>query len=338
MRPKKPTAIIPAPPTTLGRPLDVDPKVREAAGEALRAGKAKATWRAYDLVRKEFAAWCEQHSTSSLPASPEAVRMYLAACAEGKVTGRRLGWSSLCLRRSWISQMHQLEGLQPPTWDATVRLAMSGYRRGLKRKQKPKDAVSRETLRRLIATFDISGLHGLRDRALLLVGFGTAMRRSELVAIQVENILPVPGGLAITIEQSKTDQEGKGQVVGLERIDDDLCPVMALEEWLAAAGITSGPVFRGFGKHGKIRAGHLCDHEVATVIHKAAAAAGIDQTTVGAHSLRAGLVTHLLDAGVDPLMVAARTRHQSLQTLIKYYRPKNPVNPRIAETMKKGKP
>jgi site-specific recombinase XerD len=131
------------------------------------------------------------------------------------------------------------------------------------------------------------GLTGLRDRALLLIGFAGAFRRSELVALDVADIEETETGLLVTIRQSKTDQEGAGDVIALAR-GDVACPVKALRAWLQAAGIEGGAIFRPIGKACKLGSGRLTDRSVANVVKAYAARAGLDATVFSGHSLRSG--------------------------------------------------
>jgi integrase len=312
----------------------------EGAAAALRAGKAESTWRLYQQIRREWEAWCASCGASALPAAPETCCLYFAACAAGRVTGKPLGWSALSLRRSWISQSHQLRGLESPTWHPTVKLAFKGYRRSLAGKRKPKAALDQGDLEKLIGTFDLKTPEGLRNRALLLVGFGASLRRSELVALKLADVAKADDGAKLFIERSKTDQAAEGVYVGLEETGDALCPVAALHawgEWLARQGVTSGPIFRAILRSGKPKETALCDREVARVIQEAAKTAGLDPKRFGGHSLRAGLATVLLDAGVGELTVAARLRHASLTTTRLYYRPKDPTHAAIRDALKRRK-
>ena len=175
-------------------------------------------------------------------------------------------------------------------------------------------------LRRMLKTVPADTLKGKRDRALLLVGFATGSRRSELVGLAVEDLEETPEGLVITIRKSKTDQEGKGIVKGIVRGEHpDTCPVSALLDWLQAASITSGPVFRHIGKGGRLGE-QLTAQSVALVVKKAARAAKLDPEKYSGHSLRAGLVTQAAKNGVSVSDIMRQTGHRSTETVNKYVR------------------
>ena len=175
-------------------------------------------------------------------------------------------------------------------------------------------------LRRMLKTVSAETLKGKRDRAILLVGFATGSRRSELVGLAVDDIEETPEGLVITIRRSKTDQEGRGIVKGIARGEHpETCPVSALLDWLQAAAITSGPVFRHIGKGGRLE-GQLTAQSVALVIKAACKAARLDATKYSGHSLRAGLVTQAAKNGVAVSDIMRQTGHKSTETVNRYVR------------------
>jgi integrase len=164
-------------------------------------------------------------------------------------------------------------------------------------------------------------LIGARDRALLLVGFAGAFRRSELVALDVRDVAFTTEGLMITLRRSKTDQEGQGRSVGLpygSRLET--CPVRSLRAWLALSEITSGPLFRPINRHGTMAEGRLSDRAVALVVKRTAKAAGLDPAKYAGHSLRAGLATSAAAAGVSERAIMNQTGHKSAATVRKYIR------------------
>ena len=162
-------------------------------------------------------------------------------------------------------------------------------------------------------------LTGLRDRALLLLGFAGAFRRSELVDLKVNDLERRPRGLLIHIRRSKTDQEAKGQTVAIPN-GARLKPVDAIDTWAAAANITTGPLFREIDRHGNVGAGELSGRAVARIVKRYAAAAGFDPALFAGHSLRAGFVTQALEDNVDPFKIMRVTRHEKIDTLKAYDR------------------
>jgi integrase len=154
----------------------------------------------------------------------------------------------------------------------------------------------------------------LRDRALLLLGFAGAFRRSELVALDVADIEETETGLLVSIRHSKTDQEGQGVTIAIAR-GDVACPVKALREWLGAAGIEAGPLFRPINKGGRVAEARLTDRSVANIVKAYAARAGFDASTFSGHSLRSGFLTSAAAKGASIFKMMDVSRHRSVDTL-----------------------
>ena len=162
-------------------------------------------------------------------------------------------------------------------------------------------------------------LVGKRDRALLLLGFAGAFRRSELAALRVEDLTFGADGVDVLIRRSKTDQEGQGQVVAIPH-GVHLKPVESLQDWLQAAGIKAGPIFRAVSRGGKVGEAALTGHSVANVVKRYAAAAGLDVSSFSGHSLRAGFVTSAADRGADLNRIMDVSRHVDPRTVRTYIR------------------
>jgi site-specific recombinase XerD len=163
-----------------------------------------------------------------------------------------------------------------------------------------------------------NGLKGLRDRALLLLGFAGAFRRSELVSLNCEDIEESETGIKITIRHSKTDQEGQGATIGIMR-GSIACPVEALRAWREAADITTGPLFRSIRKGGQVRS-RLTDQSVSDIVKTHAARVGLDPAVYAGHSLRAGFLTSAAKRGASILKMMDVSRHRSVDTLRGYVR------------------
>jgi len=159
----------------------------------------------------------------------------------------------------------------------------------------------------------------LRDRALIVLGFAAALRRSELVALQVEDLAFVERGMDVHIRRSKGDQGGKGVTLAVP-YGNALFPVEAVRAWLDASGIVDGPVFRPVLKGSRLGEMALTAHSVAVLVKGRAEKAGIDSTAVSGHSLRAGYVTSAVECGAPPMTIAEQTRHKSLDMLLVYSR------------------
>jgi integrase len=159
----------------------------------------------------------------------------------------------------------------------------------------------------------------LRDRALLLLGFAGAFRRSELVALDVADIEEVAEGLRVTIRKAKTDQEGHGAVIAIVR-GEIACPVAALRAWLDAAAISDGPIFRPVRRGGHVQPARLTDRSLANIVKAHAERAGLDPALFSGHSLRAGFLTSAAKRGASLFKMMATSRHRSTDTLAGYVR------------------
>jgi integrase len=163
-------------------------------------------------------------------------------------------------------------------------------------------------------------LKDLRDRALLLIGFAGGLWRSELAAINLIDFERVREGIILTIRRSKTDQDGVGRKIGVPFGRTIHCPVRALENWLSAARVEEGPVFRPVDRHGRVSAGRLSGEAVALILRDRMAAAGFDAAGYSGHSLRAGFATSATRAGVSTFKIRQQTGHASDAMLSRYVR------------------
>ena len=289
----------------------------ERARDYIKESKAPNTRRAYAADWRDFRAWCVLHGRPSLPASPDTVALYLSDLAE------RCKTSTLQRRLAALSQAHQAAGQTAhdvPTKHATVRAVMAGIRRTKGTAQRGKAAAVTAVVRAMVeGTPD--RLLGLRDRALLLLGFSGAFRRSELVALDVEDLEFTGDGLVVTQRRGKTDQEGEGRKIGIPFGGrPDTCPVRAVREWLDAAAVVFGPVFRSVNRHSQVQPGRLSDKAVAIVVKRHAPSAGLDPLRYAGHSLRAGLATAAAAAGASERSIMNQTGHRSVPMVRKYIR------------------
>ncbi len=181
-----------------------------------------------------------------------------------------------------------------------------------------------EVHQRPAVPFAGTDLAGARDRALFLVGFAGALRRSELVALDAEHVTWTNAGMKLLIERSKTDAEGEGAEIAIPRGElAETCPVTALQQWLTMAGISAGPLFRKVNRGGAVETARLVPDAVRQILLKRAAKAGLKDTLaepVSPHGLRAGFVTTAYGNGVPDEEIMGHTRHRSLTTLRSYVR------------------
>jgi integrase len=249
----------------------------------------------------------------ALPATPETVTLYVSDLAG------RCRVATLTRRLSAISQAHQIAGHEPPTSAAAVRTVMAGIRRIKGTAPNTKAATLTGDIRAMVAALP-DGLLGVRDRALLLVGFAGAFRRSELVGLDRPDLEFTQEGLTVTLRRSKSDQDGQGRKVGIPYgSNPETCPIRAVQAWLEAAAISEGPVFRGVSRHGKVQ-GRLSGYAVALIVKRYAAAGGLDPARYAGHSLRAGLATAAAIGGASERAIMNQTGHKSVTMVRRYIR------------------
>ncbi len=219
-----------------------------------------------------------------------------------------------------IAEAHKAVGLDSPTHHAMVTNTMKGIRRTKGTASEQKTPTLTEDIRAMVDATD-AGIIGTRDRSMVLLGFAGAFRRSEIVALDVEDCTFGKDGLTVTLRRSKTDQDGVGRKIGIPYgSNPDTCPVRTIQTWLEMAGIDSGPLFRSINRHGKVRAGRLSGIDVARVVKKLAKRAGLDPSKYGGHSLRAGHATSAAIAGAKERSIMKQTGHRSVQMVRRYIR------------------
>jgi site-specific recombinase XerD len=304
--------------------LDIELQQRGAegleysSGAALRyavEAAASNTRRAYRADWADFSAWCATKERQALPASPVVLADYLAHLADSGLKA-----STIVRRCSGIARAHRLAGHRSPL-QGIARETLSGIRRTLGMSADQVAPITVGELRRMIEVAG-EGLHGARDRALLLIGFAGALRRSELVGLNVGDLRDTNDGYLLTIRRSKTDQEGEGRTIGIPYGSrPETCPVRALRRWLELAAITEGPVFRPIDRHDNVGGQRLSDRAVALRVQELAKRAGLDPTRYAGHSLRSGLATAAAAAGVTEADIMRTTGHRSVATLRRYVRP-----------------
>jgi integrase len=281
------------------------------------AADAPATLRAYTADLANFKAWCEAHGFQPMPAAPETVGAYLAAAG--------LGYALPTLRRrvAAIARAHRIAKQPLDTRHPAIRETLRGIARTHGEPARRSAALTTEEIRRLVATCG-DDLAGLRDRAMLLICFAGALRRSELVGLDVAHVSPTVTGLRLLIVRSKTDAAGAGAEIGITRgASAKTCPVAALKAWLKAAEITEGPAFRKVTRWNTVASARLSADAVRQILLRRAALAGIKGTRlepVTPHGMRAGFVTTAYRNGVPDEEIMGHTRHRDLRTMRGYVR------------------
>ncbi|HEV2545931.1 MAG TPA: site-specific integrase [Stellaceae bacterium] len=285
----------------------------EAAASFAKEQHARATRKAYRTDFSIFGAWCASRALVALPASPGAVATFLAAQAQDGVKP-----STLSRRLAAIRYVHASANHPSPTTHEAVKATLAGIRRTRGVAPDRKAPITAERLLQMVALVPDT-LHGTRDRAILLLGFAGALRRSELAALEVRDLAFLPEGLRVTIRHSKTDQEAEGQAIAIVR-GACACPVEAVRLWLERAKITAGPVFRPVTKGGRLTDVALTPPSVSLIVKTYAGRAGFNVGEFGAHSLRAGFLTSAAMRGASIFKMMDVSRHKSVDTLRSYVR------------------
>lgn len=295
--------------TEVAKPL-ID-RVNELAANA----RAKNTIRAVRSDWAHFSKWCAQNNVSALPADPGTMALYIAAL------GDQASISTVRRRLVSVGQAHTLGGYQSPTKDGRVREILKGLVRERGSATKSKTALGTNELRAMLAALPTTTI-GIRDRALLLLGFLGAFRRSELASLTVDDLEFIPeDGLAVCIQRSKTDQEAVGRLVGVPYgKSPETCAVIATQSWLDAAKISNGPLFRAVDRHGNVGRDAMSDKAVALIVKRRVAAVGLDPTRFAGHSLRSGFCTAAGAKDVPERLIMLQTGHRSTQTVRRYIR------------------
>ena len=276
----------------------------------LQASLSDNSRRAYRGDLTHFLGW-----GGFVPATSELVATYLAAHA-GKS-----GVATLARRLVSVGKAHVTRGYPSPVESELVRATMRGIRNTHGSAQRQVAPALKDDVLRMVS--GLSGVKGIRDKALLLVGFAGAFRRSELVSLTMADVEQAQQGLVFHLRFSKTDQEGQGRKVAIPFARGAVCPVLALQQWLDSTGITEGPIFRPVNRHGVMADTALTPQAVALVVKERAKAVGLDPAKFAGHSLRSGLVTSAVQLGVPSWKIRQQTGHASDAMLARYIRDAN---------------
>lgn len=290
--------------------------LKSQAEEFQSRALAKNTVRGYETDWSSFSGWCAERGYVSLAADANTLTIYMVD------RSRSLTKASLSRAIAAISRYHRLAGHPSPTVDSQFRDVMRGIRRSKTEPQISKRALVAEDLFEVLASIPGLKKHEaveLRDRALLAIGFTGALRRSELVALDVKDIARSRQGMVLNLRSSKTDQESAGASVAIPRgRKPSRCPVTMLEAWLDCAGITEGPIFRPVQQNGKVLSTRLTGRSVALIVKRHVVHAGFTAEEFSGHSLRSGLATSAAAAGQNERDIMTQTRHKSVEMVRRY--------------------
>ena len=281
---------------------------------------AGSTRRAYDSDWSHFAEWCEYRGLRALPVEPNTIARYLVEMAS------ELSMATLQRRVLVVRRFHEETGGVPPTASPLVKNTIAHLRREVGVAQAGKAPLLLEDLRLALDAMPagntrVEQLRAARDRALLLVGWATALRRSELGSLALADVAFRREGMLVTVRRSKTDQEAKGRQIGVPLGREEAhCPVRALQAWLSVSGIEGGPLFVSVRRHGDLGKVGLSGEAIATVVQESVARIGLDPALYGGHSLRASLATSAAMQGADLLTIMRQTGHRSQTVAASYVR------------------
>jgi integrase len=291
----------------------LEPLILQAKAYA-RAARAPRTLEEYGKQLRAFHAFCKTKQLVAIPAEPTTVALYMTAGAS-----RGLRPNTLHVQLAAIGEAHRVAGRPSPCSSPIVREVMKGIRRVHGAAERQAVPLMADQLRMVLERIP-NDPRGLRDRALLLLGFLAALRRQEIVSMTVEDIETHKDGITVHIPRSKTDPEGRGHAVGIKKhTSRALCTLRAINTWLEVAEIERGRVFRRITKRGDIGES-LTARSVPLIVKARASAAGIELGQLSAHSLRAGLATSAHVAGHSDQAIMQHGRWRSRTTLDRYIR------------------
>lgn len=309
---------------TESRGLDkLGEKIKElrAASKSQNTKQAMLTyWReapTKNVGKGIYIGFCEEHRLNPLPCPTNQLERFLAYLFEN---GKKI---STIKQAKWaVDARHKLAGHPPPGENIQIKTLIAGMARtrvtqGKSFKVSKRAALTIDDIKR-IQFGDL--VKGIRDKALLLVGFAGGFRRSELATIQVEDLEQTTKGINVHLAKSKSNQEGEGEIISLVYgRDPDNCPINSLNDWLKESGIEEGFIFRSVKKGGKV-GDSITGTAIYLIVRDYAKIAGFNPKLFGGHSLRSGCATFLLDKGVPAYTVQKHMRHKSFNTTQSYNR------------------
>lgn len=296
-------------------------------GEVLSSALANNTRIAYDKGWSCFKDYCEKKKINPFSATPEQVADFIIELAThpSSKSGKTLSMGTVALYRSGINKKYTEAGKISPANHPKVNAVFKGLGRIRGTASRQVKALREHHIKKMLDQCGVT-LIGLRDAAIIAIGFAGALRRSEICGLtmdDVEFIKPVKGGgpkkMFIYIRRSKTDQQGKGQKIAIPE-GKYLKPIQRLQDWLRASGITRGYLFQTMKRGGKLRGRPMHHSDIPRLIKHYAELIGLDSKEVSGHSLRAGFVTSAAvhHARLDKIMEI--TRHSNPQTVMRYIR------------------
>ena len=288
----------------------------------LKSSRANNTIRAYRSDFKDFSVFCAKNSLKTFPTDSKIFALYLTYLSS---KGAKI--STLKRRLVSLGVIHKLKGHYLDTKHPIIIENLMGIKRKIGSFQQGKKPILINQLKSIINVIGnekTKEIKKIRDKTLILIGFGGGFRRTELVSIDYNDVELVPEGVKIVIRRSKTDQFGEGMVKGLPYFSNqNYCPVLHLKKWLKLSNIKSGPIFRRFSKSFKLSKNQLTDQSVALLLKNYLGVAGIENKNYSGHSLRSGFATASAESGADERSIMAMTGHKTTQMVRRYIKEAN---------------
>lgn len=274
-----------------------------------------STKRVYKSDWEIFKAWCNQHHLNADQSTTENIALFLTAQFKNGTHPSTLQ-RRLAAIRFWFFN----KNMPSPTENHLIVSLMKGIRRDKQAKPKsPKKPAVVSVLKKMVDTSPPNTLRGIRDRAILLLGFAGGYRRSEITAINIEDLSYNENGMDVSIQRSKTDQEGKGDIKAiLKGTTPHYCPIIAVQTWIQKSKIISGPLFRGITKSGLIKQNRMAPDVIYQLMKRCALQAGLNFEDYSPHSLRSGFTTSAIENSAKITKVMSVTKHKSMKNLQSY--------------------
>lgn len=296
--------------------LDLNGVLEELEDLMIEGKQAFNTIKGYAQSYKAFARWCEESGHMAFPADQRTVKLFIAWVSRF----HKIKLSHLTHILSAIRDRHLRANLPSPVTRAERDLVTTIARR---RPEEPvqKEPITPQQLLQIVKRLDDSP-RALRDKALLTFGFASSWRRSEIASLQRASLRLTDQGMTVKLGKSKGDQVGKGREISIPYANrrPALCPVRAMEAWLAVRGNQPGPLFYSFYRSGQKRGRGINGAGINFVVKRSLQLAGIEPKTYGAHSLRSGMLTAAAKENANPIWMMKRSGHASMNTMDRYIR------------------
>ena len=303
--------------------IDIFKSLEVETIENIRASRAHNTSRAYKSDFKDFTFFCNKINTAAINPELKNISIYLTHLSK-----QNLKFSTIKRRLVSIVMANRMKGYHIDTKNPLIYENLKSIRRKIGSKQTGKKPLSIENLKKIVSAINknqsININKKIRDKAIILIGFSGGFRRSELVALDYQDIEFVQEGMKITLNKSKTDQYSEGFIKAIPYFaNNDFCPVLALKNWFSCSSIKEHSIFRKISKSGKVLQTRLTDQSVALILKYHMVSAELEPQNYSGHSLRSGFATETAHSGADERSIMSMTGHKSTQMVRRYIKESN---------------